>query len=554
MHWTVLRSVDIPVPPFSDVDSISNLPKTPQLSRRVESASRNLSPIPPLSISPLADKLLEKMIPFLSSQSASDSLHPVSQGPSSQHFIQSFSSTIVTEIPTPLLRAMASLGRMSFKNEAQAAAVKLFYSRQSDILIVMPTGGGKSFIYQAVAASFSKNEFIVVVLPFQALAMDQCAAARRLGIDAVVYDPLDERPMLSPLVFVVTETAINSSFQSFLRRSNSLSFLFTIVIDEGHLFLSPELSRFRPAFQKLPTFLGQFDCPVVVMSGSLPPQDEDRMRRSLNRPDSMRVFRQPCIRRNISYNIDKTLLDWADPDGLVHYVWEISKTTIELGGRALIFMPTKEIISQMMDSRHAKLVHFSYITADLSGDQQADTLANWGILGNRCILLSTSVVGTGVDLACVRLVAHTYQPSSMRDWFQQTGRGGRDGKDSRAILNTTKPPWREFPEFPEDTVDRGVLDAVIEATGCRRELIDAYMDGSASSCLAACAVLCDFCHGLVNSLKGTPIITPSLNASSSSTVALPSIPHQAIPAEQSDQDEYWDYIEDDINLPSDGMF
>jgi superfamily II DNA helicase RecQ len=300
------------------------------------------------------------------------------------------------------------------------------------------------------------------------------------------------------LLFAVVETALSKPFQVFLRSLESTRGLHAIVLDEAHLFLSPELASFRPMFQKLPAVFRRYSAPLILLTGSLPPSDDRRLTAIFNM-GMISTLRDPCRRDNISYRVDSQFkLDWRTPPSIASYIKRMTENTRRCQGRVLVFLPTKDLIRQIEKEAGSGFIS---ISADNSRDEQAATLAAWGRDGTNLVLLATGVIGTGIDLPAVRFVLHCGMPQSFRDWFQQTGRAGRDHEESIALLNSTASPF-SFNSHPEDAIDHQAMLAVVEQDDCRRIAIDGHVDGKASMCLAARLSLCDYCRAVAGQANG----------------------------------------------------
>ena len=395
----------------------------------------------------------------------------------------------VTHLPPELMQALITINRYPCKSKTQSSAAIAVHARREDILCVLPTGGGKSLIFQATAAT-KGGRVVVLIVPFRALADDQVKSARSLGITAEEFHSgiVAERP--PRIVCAVVEKAANRQFQCFLRELEATEQLHAIVLDEAHLYLSPDLATFRPRFKDLPGIFVKYNAPLIFLTGSLPPSDELRLLGLFNRRE-IRTIRDSCQRKNLSYRVDDVILDWRETSSLVDYICERSKHTCSKSGRVLVFVPSKAVIGRIMSVKERS--GWLCLTADKTSQEQAQILNTWGSGGSNLILLATSVIGTGVDLGAVRLVIHLGLPSSFRDYFQQSGRAGRDGLPAIAILNPTSPPFAVDVK-EEDSVDYSTMINLTTDYQCRRLTIDGYMDGSSSICLADDVARCDICE------------------------------------------------------------
>jgi superfamily II DNA helicase RecQ len=395
----------------------------------------------------------------------------------------------VTYMPSELMSALIAMKRYPCKSKTQSAAAIAVHARREDILCILPTGGGKSLTFQATAATRG-GRVIVLVVPFIALAEDQVKSARELGISSEVYHSGMAVDTCPRILCAVVEKATRQHFQHFLSELTANERLHAIVLDEAHLYLSPDLAKFRPRFKDLPGIFVKHNAPLVFLTGSLPPSDEFRLLGLFNRRE-IRTIRDSCQRRNLSYRVDNEILDWRDPGSVADYICKISKQTCSKLGRVLVFAPSKALIASIKELKGP--YGWLRLTAGISPQEQVQTLNSWGSGGSNLILLATSVIGTGVDLGSVRLVIHLGLPSSFRDYFQQSGRAGRDGLPAVAILNPTSPPY-VVDVKEEDSVDYSTMVNLATENQCRRLTIDGYMDGSSSICLADDVARCDNCE------------------------------------------------------------
>jgi ATP-dependent DNA helicase RecQ len=388
------------------------------------------------------------------------------------------------------------LRKFPFKSPVQGAATIAVYSREN-ILCILPTGGGKSLTFQATAAA--GRGVILLVVPLRALATDQVKSAVQLGISAEIFHTGMRDIENCPSILVVTaETVATESCKRYARELDARRRIHAIILDEAHNLISPGMAQFRPIFKKLAGIFSAYSAPLVFLTGSLPPTDELRLLGLFNRRE-IRTIRMSCKRKNLSYRVDTdTMLNWRDPDLVANYIWEKAKGTCSKSGRVLVYVPTMSLIAFILERQHQS--GWLGITSKSPDDQKEGTLATWGANGCNLILLTTSVIGTGVDLGSVRLVIHLGLPDSFREYFQQTGRAGRDGLPAIALLNPTPPPFVVKVE-KEDAHDYNMMSNLATDNQCRRLAIDAYMDGSSSICLAEDVVRCDICEELESACR-----------------------------------------------------
>src|SRR4051794_19718482 len=111
---------------------------------------------------------------------------------------------------------------------------------------------------------------------------------------SVVFDGRIPISIPNPhVVFVVVETAAQEAFMVYARTLEAQERLQAIVVDECHMYLSKAVVDFRPDFSTLPSLVARFRCPIVFLSGTLPPTFEQELQTKFNK-SGFRSFRDAC--------------------------------------------------------------------------------------------------------------------------------------------------------------------------------------------------------------------------------------------------------------------
>jgi len=328
------------------------------------------------------------------------------------------------ESPQNLLHRV--FGHADFRGPQQAIIEHI--SDGGDALVLMPTGGGKSLCYQVPA--LLRDGVGVVVSPLIALMQDQVEALRQVGVRAeFLNSTLDaetasriERAMLAgelDLLYVAPERLLTSRFLSLLDRARIALF----AIDEAHC-VSQWGHDFRREYRELTVLHERWpDVPRIALTATADPPTQREIAERLQL-DEARWFVSSFDRPNIRYNVvqkdngKRQLLDFLrahrDEAGIVYClsrrkVDQTAETLAGLGFKALPY--------------HAGL------DAEVRAANQRRFLREDGV-----VMVATIAFGMGIDKPDVRFVAHMDLPKSLEGYYQETGRGGRDGEPAEAWL------------------------------------------------------------------------------------------------------------------------
>ncbi|MDO9354300.1 MAG: RecQ family ATP-dependent DNA helicase [Solirubrobacteraceae bacterium] len=327
---------------------------------------------------------------------------------------------------------LAHIGLAGFRPGQREAVTAALEGRDS--LVVMPTGGGKSLCYQLPGLASSR--LTVVVSPLVALMSDQLRRLTEDGHPAVMiasgmteednrasFDAL--RSGLARIVFCSPERFASSWFVSVLEQRGVDLF----VIDEAHC-LAEWGHDFRPDYLRLPVAIERLGRPTVMAATATATEavaGEIIDRLGLRDPE---MVRSGFDRPNLSFDVagfegkgtkdgKRALLLGALTDP------ELKPAIIYCGTRK----DCEEVAGMLRDDGH-EAAHYH---AGLPSDRRAGVQRAF-MDGSLDIIVATNAFGMGVDKADVRFVCHWAMPTSVEAYYQEAGRGGRDGAPSRALL------------------------------------------------------------------------------------------------------------------------
>ena len=348
-----------------------------------------------------------------------------------------------------LTEALKKLGIANLRLQQEAPMQAIFDGK--DAIVLMPTAGGKSLLYQLPAVMDDTGKLILVISPLKALQLDQVESLRSKGIRAAVLnsdlsaaehrDVLEDMTEHGGLLYLAPEQLQNMAVADALRTAN----LTRIAVDEAHT-LPQAKDDFRKAYGKIGSFIDSLPRhpQVIALTATATRKDVDRIRKSLN-IDNASLFRTPMRRDNLRLYIKRIDSSGKTRNGkcsqsIEHTLFqsverELSKW--DKDGTVIIYCPTVKLVKRLckwlkardypVGKYHGKMKH-----AKRKAAQQAF------MRGKKPIMVATNAFGLGIDKPDVRLVIHAGLPLSMDGYVQEIGRAGRDGKKSRCVLFYTK--------------------------------------------------------------------------------------------------------------------
>ncbi|WP_091702005.1 DNA helicase RecQ [Microbacterium sp. cf046] len=378
----------------------------------------------------------------------------------------------------------------------QAAAIDQVIAG-GDAVVLMPTGGGKSLIYQIPA--LVRPGTGLVVSPLIALMHDQVDALVANGVRAAYLNSTQAAPQRAAveraylageldLIYVAPERLSSASTRALLQRGT----LSVIAIDEAHC-VSQWGHDFRPDYLTLGELGEQFPgVPRIALTATATDATHREITERLRLPDAAH-FVASFDRPNIQYRIDpkvdprKQLLTFirSQPEGAAGIVYALSRKSVE--------QTAEYLRTQGVDA----LAYHAGLDSSVRAAHQSRFLREDGV-----VMVATIAFGMGIDKPDVRFVAHIDLPKSVEGYYQETGRAGRDGEPAVAWmaygLGDVVQQRRMIDQSPGERSYKTRLGqhldamlALCETVGCRRENLLGYFGepsgpcGNCDTCLEA---------------------------------------------------------------------
>jgi ATP-dependent DNA helicase RecQ len=332
-----------------------------------------------------------------------------------------------------------------------------------NVLAVLPTGAGKSLCYQVPA--LMGNGLTLVVSPLISLMQDQVGALRRRGIAAAYVNSQLDAGQRRVILDAATQGRLALLYcaperlASLTRRLMSAGTRVALLaIDEAHC-ITEWGNEFRPVYRRLGVFRAALGRPpTIALTGSATPAARADILHVLRMPDA-EVVVTSFDRPNLEFRVCRVR------DNRERFA-TIRQRVKAGAGASLIYAPTRRLTELIARALLRSSVRVAPYHAGLSAGIRRRVLR--AFLADRVrVIVATSAFGMGIDKPDVRQVLHWGPPPTLEAYYQEAGRGGRDGKAAECCVL-----WR-----PEDLAWGNIAPPMrryVEARRRHRELILDY--------------------------------------------------------------------------------
>ncbi|MBX3158301.1 MAG: RecQ family ATP-dependent DNA helicase [Deltaproteobacteria bacterium] len=372
---------------------------------------------------------------------------------------------------------MLEIGRRRFNISAfrpgQALAIRNVVAG-IDTLAIMPTGAGKSLIYQLPALVLPG--VTLIVSPLIALMKDQHDKLEQLDIEVLRLDstlsPRDEQAALARLsenrpciAYVTPERLGEPRFRE--RLSTVRVALF--VVDEAHC-ISQWGHDFRPAYLGLGEAVRALGKPpVLALTATAPPKVKDDILAQLQIPEAS-VIDIGLNRPNLRYHVIKASSERKKQALLLRLIEKQQ-------GCGIIYAATVKTVDALADFLWSQGVECGRYHGRMRAKDRERVQSAFMEQGQPRLMVATNAFGLGVDKQDLRFVIHYNFPGSLESYYQEAGRAGRDGDAADCVL-LYQPEDKRIQSFflggryptPEQT--RAVAEALLHVTGGRVAIED----------------------------------------------------------------------------------
>lgn len=378
-------------------------------------------------------------------------------------------------------------------------------------LVLMPTGAGKSLCYQLPATVLDGTA--IVISPLIALMKNQVDQLVAFGINAQFLNSTLNKSEINrvkndvvngvcKLLYIAPESLTKEDNLVFLKKAK-ISF---VAVDEAHC-ISEWGHDFRPEYRKIRDIIENIDInlPIIALTATATPKVQIDIQKSLDMDDS-NIFKTSFNRSNLYYevkakqNAKKQLVKFLNQQrGKSGIIYCLSRKKVE------------EIAELLIVNGFKALPYHAGLDSDVRIKNQD------AFLNENCdIVVATIAFGMGIDKPDVRFVVHYDAPKSLEGYYQETGRGGRDGLDGACLMFYALNDITKLEKFNKDknVTERDNAKALLlemvaySSLGVcrRRQLLSYFGEQMEKDC-----GFCDNCNKPTKTFKGEEEVVLVLN-------------------------------------------
>jgi ATP-dependent DNA helicase RecQ len=296
-----------------------------------------------------------------------------------------------------------------------------------DTLALLPTGGGKSICFQVPA--LAKEGLCLVITPLIALMQDQVENLKRKNINAVaIYSGMHRNQIELALdncmfgdvkfLYLSPERLETEKFRAVLNRLN----VNIIAVDEAHC-ISQWGYDFRPPYLRIAA-IREFlpHVPVLALTATATPDVVKDIQEKLGFAQE-NLFQKSFERTNLTYVVQNE----------ENKLGRLLRICNRIQGTGIVYVRNRRRTKEISDFLNTQKISSDFYHAGLDPATRDKRQTAW-MNGQTRVVVSTNAFGMGIDKPNVRFVVHMDLPDSLEAYFQEAGRGGRDGLQSYAVV------------------------------------------------------------------------------------------------------------------------
>jgi ATP-dependent DNA helicase RecQ len=390
-------------------------------------------------------------------------------------------------------------GFESFKGE-QRDIVKSVLDKKNTF-VIMPTGGGKSLCYQLPAMMMEGTA--IIISPLIALMKNQVDSIRGYSqednIASFLNSSLNKSQMAevkneiasgkTKMLFIAPETLTKDENIEFFQKSN-ISF---VAVDEAHC-ISEWGHDFRPEYRRIRTMISAIsdNIPIIALTATATPKVQTDIVKSLEMQDP-NIFISSFNRDNLYYEIRPKV----NKDHTIKSIIQFIKTS--KGKSGIIYVQSRKSTEEIAKVLNVNGIKAAAYHAGLDAKTRTNVQDDF-LMEEVEVIVATIAFGMGIDKPDVRFVIHYDIPKSIENYYQETGRGGRDGLSGNCLAFYSYKDILKLEKFLRDKpvaereLSAQLMEEVIayaETSTCRRKFLLHYFGEEYSD--EQCSKMCDNC-------------------------------------------------------------
>lgn len=342
-----------------------------------------------------------------------------------------------------------------------------------DTLAIMPTGGGKSLCYQLPA--LAQQGVAIVISPLIALMKDQVDALKGNGVSAAFYNSSQDQQTQQDILESLMAGTLKLLYvapESIWGITNYLekSIISLIAVDEAHC-ISSWGHDFRPAYTQLKRLQLEFPgAPIIALTATADKATQEDIVNQLGVPKATKFIS--------SFDRPNLYLDVRPGQQRLQQIFKfLGSRGLQSGIIYCLSRKNTETLATKLKAKgyDAKAYHAG-LTPELRSSIQEDFIND-----RTPIIVATVAFGMGIDKSNVRWVIHYNMPKNIEGYYQEIGRGGRDGLKAHALLFYSYADVMQLRKFAEGTQTQEIQIAKLErmqqfaeALSCRRKALLNY--------------------------------------------------------------------------------
>jgi ATP-dependent DNA helicase RecQ len=371
-----------------------------------------------------------------------------------------------------------------------------------DTFVIMPTGGGKSLCYQLPALMLEGTALIIS--PLIALMKNQVDSIRgysdedevahflnssltRVQMKEVKADIVAGK---TKLLYVAPETLTKEENIEFFQNVN-ISF---VAVDEAHC-ISEWGHDFRPEYRRIRAMIDAInkEIPIIALTATATPKVQSDIVKNLNM-EGVNKFVSSFNRDNLFYEVRPK----GKKDATIRQIVQVVKTMP--GQSGIIYVQARKSTEEIAQVLNVNGIKAAPYHAGLDAKTRSATQDAF-LMEDIDVIVATIAFGMGIDKPDVRFVIHFNIPKSIENYYQETGRAGRDGLEGRCVTFFSYKDMAKLEKFLRDkpVAEREMsaqlmqeVIAYVETTGCRRRFLLFYFGEDFDE--KDCGCMCDNCR------------------------------------------------------------